>query len=128
MGTVQLDIGGKSYAIGCEDGGEDHLRELAARIDVKARLIVPQSGAPGVGRLMLMAALMIADELDGAQADLVEADARLATLRRDYKRLEGRAADALEAAASRLEAMATEESLGPYASDVATLVAEPPGP
>ena len=108
MANVTLDINGRPYVIGCEDGGEDHLRDLASRIDAKARLIAPQTAGPGDGRLMLMAALMIADELDAAQVDLVKADARLAALRRDYKRLEARAAAALEAAAARLEAMAAE--------------------
>lgn len=143
MATVRLDIGGKTYVLGCEDGGEDHLREMAARIDAKARLITPQMGAPGDGRLMLMAALMIADELDAAQTELVEAGTRLATLRRDYRRLESRVADALEAAAARLEAMAPEdmafegtvpedtvpeESSDARANDDRALVAKPPAP
>ncbi len=108
MANVTLDINGRPYVIGCEDGGEDHLRGLAARIDAKARLIGPRTAGPGDGRLMLMAALMIADELDAAQVELVKADAKLAALRRDYKRLEARAAAALDAAAARLEAMAAE--------------------
>ena len=108
MANVRIAVNGKTYVIGCEDGGEDHLLELAARVDAKARLIAPQSSVPGDGRLILMAALMIADDLDAAHVDLVKADARIATLRREYKRLEARAAAALEAAAERLEAMAAE--------------------
>ena len=126
MANVQIDINGKTYVIGCEDGGEDHLRELAARVDAKARLIAPQSSNPGDGRLILMAALMIADELDAAHVDLVKADARIATLRREYKRLEERAATALETAAARLEAMAAD---GPSsATREGALVAATPAP
>ena len=108
MANVTIEINGKAYVIGCEDGGEDHLRQLAARIDAKARLIAPQSAAPGEGRLILMAALMLADELDAAEVELGKAEARLTRLRRDNRRLEDRAAAALEAAAARLEAMASE--------------------
>ena len=108
MANVTIDINGKAYVIGCEDGGEDHLRDLAGRIDAKARLIASRSTGPGDGRLILMAALMIADELDAAQVDLVKADARLATARREMRRLEARAAAALEAAAARLEALAAD--------------------
>ena len=125
MANVRVEIAGKSHLVGCDDGGEDHLVELAARVDAKARLIAPQPGAPGDGRLFLLAALMIADELDAAQVDLVKADARLAALRRDYRRLETRAAEALETAAARLEAMAVDDPLSPV---VTGLVAEAPGP
>jgi cell division protein ZapA len=125
MANVRVEIAGKNHLVGCDDGGEDHLVQLAARVDAKARLIAPQPGAPGDGRLFLLAALMIADELDAAQRDLVKADARLAALRRDYKRLETRAAEALETAAARLDAMAVEDVAS---LPVAPLLLTPPPP
>jgi cell division protein ZapA len=36
MADVELAIGGRTYAIACRDGGEDHLRTLAAHVDAKA--------------------------------------------------------------------------------------------
>ena len=51
VGRVTLDINGKPYVVGCEDGGEPHARALAARIDAKVRQIAPDAGAPGEARL-----------------------------------------------------------------------------
>src|SRR5580658_2803364 len=67
VGRVTLEINGRPYVIGCEDGGEAHVRALAARIDEAARQIAPDAGAPGEARLILMAALVVADQLAEAE-------------------------------------------------------------
>ncbi|MBA3897918.1 MAG: cell division protein ZapA, partial [Sphingomonadaceae bacterium] len=36
MAEVNLSIGGRDYAIACRDGGEAHLRAIAAHVDRKA--------------------------------------------------------------------------------------------
>src|ERR1700678_4431451 len=76
VGRVTLEINGRPYVVGCEDGGEPHVRALGARIDEKVRQISPDAGAPGEARLILMAALMIADQLNEAEAAIQAADAR----------------------------------------------------
>ena len=108
MGRVTLEINGRPYVVGCEDGGEPHARALAARIDQKVREIAPEAGAPGEARLILMAALMIADELSEAEAAIRAAETRAAEHEASLDRLAAKAVAALEAAADRLEDMAPE--------------------
>ena len=67
MGKVSVEIGGRSYPLSCRDGDEPHLRELAADIADKAARLTGQLGQMSEARLLLMAALMIADELHEAR-------------------------------------------------------------
>jgi cell division protein ZapA len=112
VGRVTLEINGKPYVVGCEDGGEAHVRALAARIDAAARLVAPEAGAPGEARLILMAALVVADQLHEAEAAAGAAETRAAEFEASLDRLTAKAVRALEAAADRLEDMAPESVAG----------------
>ena len=70
MPLVNVMVNERSYAIACDEGQEEHLRELAAHVDAKARDLLKIAGQPGEQRLLLMAALLIADEYFDAQAEL----------------------------------------------------------
>lgn len=63
MAQVTLRINGHAHTIGCKDGEEPHLlamaEEVEKRID-KAKALGVQSGE---SRLLVMAALLMADEL-----------------------------------------------------------------
>lgn len=63
MAEVTVNVGGRAYAISCRDGEEAHLHMLAGMVDDKAR--IARQAVPGVteARLLLFAALFIADEL-----------------------------------------------------------------
>jgi cell division protein ZapA len=113
VGRVTLEINGRPYVVGCEDGGEAQARALAARIEEKVREIAPEAGAPGEARLILMAALMIADQLNDAEAAVQAAEARAVEFENSLDRLAAKAVAALDAAANRLERMAPETSGGP---------------
>jgi cell division protein ZapA len=63
MGQVNVDIGGRNYALSCRDGDEHHLKELAGGIADKAQGLTQSLGPMSEPRLLLMAALMVADEL-----------------------------------------------------------------
>ena len=83
MGQVSVEIGGRKYPLSCRDGDESHLTALAATIATKADGLVDQLGQMSEARLLLMAALMIADELHEASRgrfDAAPADPRLAAL------------------------------------------------
>lgn len=67
MGQVIVDIGGRNYPLSCRDGDEPHLSALAAGIAEKAEKLTAQLGQMSEPRLLLMAALMIADELHEAK-------------------------------------------------------------
>lgn len=83
MGNVIVDIGGRNYPLSCRDGDEPHLSALAADIAEKADKLTGQLGQMSEPRLLLMAALMIADELHEAKKGhfgTAPADPRIATL------------------------------------------------
>jgi cell division protein ZapA len=67
MGQVTVEIGGRTYPLSCRDGDEPHLTALATGIAEKAERLTGQLGAMSEARLLLMAALMIADELHEAK-------------------------------------------------------------
>ena len=59
MAQLTLEVNGKPYTIGCEDGQEAHVRSLAVIIDARVREIAPDAGAMGETRLILLSALML---------------------------------------------------------------------
>ena len=63
MAQVSLQINGYGYTLGCGDGEEQHLLTLAADLDRRIQEIKAQVGPSGEARLLLMTALMLADEL-----------------------------------------------------------------
>ncbi|MAP51485.1 MAG: cell division protein ZapA [Rhodospirillaceae bacterium] len=63
MAQVDVSVNGQSYRIACEDGQEDRLVDLATMVDEKVLELVNQIGQVGSNRLLVMAALIIADEL-----------------------------------------------------------------
>ncbi|MCB8882468.1 cell division protein ZapA [Acidisoma cellulosilytica] len=76
MAQVNLYINGYNYLVGCEDGQEGHLSAMAQllqrRIDsVKA------IGQQGEARLLLLASLLLADDLHDKEAALAEAHAAI---------------------------------------------------
>ena len=70
MAQVNVQIGGRAYSVSCNDGDEARVAKLGAYIDRKAEDLTGSIGSMSEPRLLLMASLMIADELfdlrDGA--------------------------------------------------------------
>ena len=78
MAQITVTVHERPYQVMCEDGQEEHVRKLAAYIDQRVREIAGKSGVPGPAgqvtesRLLVMAALMVADELGDAYDDMEE--------------------------------------------------------
>ena len=72
MATVNLEINGRSYAVGCADGQEKRVRLLGQQFDGHVRQVASDVGQVGELRLFLMAALMLADELHDVRQRLEE--------------------------------------------------------
>ena len=112
MPLVNVMVNSRAYTIACDEGEEDHLRELAAHVDAKVKELLGSVGQVGDQKLLLMAAVLITDELFEARARAdghvhkmgelsnarAEADARIG-------QSEQLATGALEDAAKRLEAI-----------------------
>lgn len=73
MNTIELVVGGQTYAITCETGEEEHVRNLGATIDEKFVEMGPR-----YTQNLLFAALQLADELHEARKATasVESDKR----------------------------------------------------
>lgn len=78
MAEVTVDIAGRSYRLGCGEGEEEHLVNLATMIDGDARTLSRQFGQMPESRLMLMTALMIADRMSESENIAYEMEDRLA--------------------------------------------------
>ncbi|WP_310497103.1 cell division protein ZapA [Sandarakinorhabdus sp.] len=63
MGQVTVNIAGRAYALGCRDGDEAHLSGLADGLDRRADDLTRQLGPMSEARLLLMTALLVADQL-----------------------------------------------------------------
>ncbi len=63
MGQVNVQIGGRSYSLACGDGEETHLAGLASHLDRKTTELQAALGQMSEPRLLLMAGILIADEL-----------------------------------------------------------------
>lgn len=106
MAQLTIEINGRPYVVGCEDGQEARLRELAAGVDAQVRQVARDVGPLGETRLMLMGALVMADEMTELRAQLQAVRAELADVRAGLGRAEQKAVAALEAAAEKIEALA----------------------
>lgn len=103
MGQVTIEVNGRPYAVGCEDGQEGHLQDLAKVFDRQVRQVSQDMGQLGDTRLLLMGALLLADELADARTRLAVQQADIARLEGEHQRVESRAAAALEQAARRID-------------------------
>jgi len=70
MSQISITINGRDYSIVCDDGQEQHLSRLAEYLDTRVTELVDSVGQIGESRLLLMVALLIADELSDAYSEL----------------------------------------------------------
>jgi cell division protein ZapA len=110
MPLVNVMVNSRAYTIACDEGEQEHLKELAAHVDAKVNELLGSVGQVGDQKLLLMAAVLITDELFETRGKL-DGHARkageLADAQAEFDARAGQseqiAADALEAAARRLE-------------------------
>lgn len=63
MGQVSVTLNSRTYRLACDDGEEERLLELATHVKQRVDQLTIEFGQVGDDRLLLMAALLIADEL-----------------------------------------------------------------
>jgi cell division protein ZapA len=102
MTDLQVMVNGRSYTMSCDAGQEQHLLDLARDLDRRVGGLVGSMGQVGEGRLLLMAGLLLADELSEAQSEV----RRLRASPRDDRIPEQELAQAIERLAHRLDAIA----------------------
>jgi cell division protein ZapA len=111
METIEVTIGGRRFRLQCGPGEGARVAQLARLVDQRAAGLIQGQGGLGEEKLLLLATLILADQLDDAHGELER-------LRAEMARVEGavreRAAWAVATAARRLDALAAhvERSAG----------------
>ncbi len=73
MAQMTIRINGYAYTVGCEDGQETHLEIMADEIEQRIARIKGLGGQSGEARLLMLAALLLADELHDTRRALERA-------------------------------------------------------
>ena len=125
MAQVSLQINGYGYILGCADGEEEHLSALAADLDRRIDDIKVSTGPSGEARMLLMAALVLSDELHDLRELAKQGDGVSAS------KPEPKGGRRLRGLAKRAEAMADSADgslLATPADPASTTPADPPSP
>jgi cell division protein ZapA len=113
MAQINVTIAGRTYRMACADGEEEHLMGLAARLDHRIDELRGSFGEIGDGRITVMAALTIADQM-------VEAERKIMRLEAEIDRLHGEQAGFDAKTAAMAETLA--ETLNEAAARVERIV------
>ena len=73
MAQVTLRINGYAYTIGCRDGEEQHLVAMGREVEQRIDTIKSSAGQSGEARMLVMASLLMADELHELREKLAAA-------------------------------------------------------
>jgi cell division protein ZapA len=113
MAEVTVSVNGRSYILGCDDGEEDRLKDLARHVDRHVRELAESMSDIGETRLMLLASLMVADELTETLSLLREIEGAFQNLKKQHEnevstsgQLREKARKSMEAAAQKIETIA----------------------
>jgi len=106
MGQVTISLNGKSYRLECDDGEEPHLAALADQIGRQIEILKERVGQVGDDRLLLMAGLVLADELHNSRSQLEELDSKLTAIMEDRASTDQLVESAQAELASQIEAAA----------------------
>ena len=63
MAQVTIRINGYAYTVGCQDGEEEHLLAMANEVERRIETIKVAAGPSGEARMLVMASLLMADDL-----------------------------------------------------------------
>ena len=70
MAQVTIKLNGYSYTVGCEDGQEQHLMAMAAQVENRIESIKALGGSSGEARVLVLTALLMADELHDLRIEM----------------------------------------------------------
>lgn len=121
MAKVRLEVNGRPYEMVAEDGQEARVAQLGEDLAKRVRTIVRHVGQVGEGRLILMAALQLADEhqvladkvaqLEELTADSTASQAALEEARAYVAQIYGDLAEKFEALAAGLDGAPAAQEL-----------------
>ena len=104
MPTIEVLVNGRRHAVQCGQGEEARVRQLASYVDRRIAELARGQSQVGDARLMLMASLVVADELSDAFDEIKRLRANAGGAGK--RAANAMAAGAIEQAARRIEAIA----------------------
>ncbi len=112
MGQVTITLNGRTYKLECDDGEESHLQMLSGQMVKHVESLTGKFGQAGDDRLLLMAGLLVADELWETRKQIDELNAKLAQIHNDHatadelvESAQEELAGMIDAAAERIQAL-----------------------
>jgi cell division protein ZapA len=106
MAQLTIKINGYAYVVGCDDGQEQHLLRMAAEVETRIESIKSLGSQSGEARLLVLAALLMADELHDTRLMLANMKSELSKLphaEAETRRRLAKLADRAEEIAAGLE-------------------------
>ncbi len=107
MAQVTVKINGYAYTVGCEDGQEAHLLAMATQVEGRIDSIKALGGNSGEARLLVLASLLMADELHDLRVELESLRANAARAAKRAVTAEAKAVAADPEATRRLGRLAS---------------------
>jgi len=117
-GRVSININGRKYGLGCEEGEEEHLMRLGQKLDDRVNAMANQFGQIGDLRLLVMAGITLLDEIDDVGTSVEDrVDARVGEVKKEHaqavsavEKIEAQTTSSLNDAAARIERIAEKLS------------------
>ncbi|MCB1835804.1 MAG: cell division protein ZapA [Geminicoccaceae bacterium] len=103
MPMLEIAINSRPYNVQCGEGEEVRLKRLAQYVDARVRELSGAQGQIGDAKLLVLASLLIADELDDALAEIKRLHGRDPA---ESEAIEVEQSRAIERIAERLEQLA----------------------
>lgn len=102
MAEVRITVDRREYRLACDEGEQDRIAALAVALDERVGQLAAGGNPAGASQILVMAALMLASDLDDTRAELEAERARAAAVG-ELTDERARAAKDVEAAAGRIE-------------------------
>ncbi len=103
MAQVNVSINGRTFRMACDTGEEERLVGLARRFDTAIDTLRRQFGEIGDQRLVVMAGVMVVDQLSEAERRIAVMEAEIASLRANASHVGERRHEVEEGIALRLD-------------------------
>ena len=84
MGNVNIKFNGKEFLLSCDDGQEDHLKELSIHLDKKFENLKNDLGNIGENKLLLITSIKIMDEYFETKKKILEKKIELENLKKNF--------------------------------------------
>ncbi len=124
MPEVTITIGGRQFAVACQDGEEHYLHTAAKMLDDEAQVLSDQVGRMPESRMLLMAGLMLADKTASVEDKVAEIEAKLTEREAELEGLRNMAAPEPERVEVPVVPSSVTETLAELAARAEALAAE----